>query len=80
MGRQLDEEAGQREAALTAMHQPDTCPYSWSTARRGRLWGRTDPNSELVLDAEALARKIQFNTTFDVVREVAKNALAVIPS
>jgi hypothetical protein len=72
MGRQLDEEAAQREAASTATRQPDTRPYSWSTARRGRLFGRTDPNSELVLYAEAWARKIQFNTTFDVVREVAK--------
>ncbi len=72
MGRQLDEEAAQREAASTATGQPDTRPYSLSTARRGRLWGRTDPNSELVLYAEAWARKIQFNTTFDVVREVAK--------
>jgi len=72
MGRQLDEEAAQREAASTATSQPDARPYSLSTARRGRLWGRTDPNSELVLYAEAWARKIEFNTTFDVVREVAK--------
>jgi outer membrane biosynthesis protein TonB len=47
-------------------------PSSWSTARRGRLFGRTDPNAELVLYAEAWARKIQFNTTSDAVREVAK--------
>ena len=72
MGRQLDEEAAQREAASTAARQTDTRPYSLSTARRGRLWGRTDANSELVLYAEALARKIQFNTTLDVVREVVK--------
>jgi len=72
MGRQLDEEAAQREAAATAARQPDTRPFSLSTARRGRLWGRTDPNAELVLYAEALARKIQFNTAFAVVGEVAK--------
>ena len=34
--------------------------------------GRTDPNSELVLYAEAWARKIQFNMTLDMVREAAK--------
>ncbi|MBK7473565.1 MAG: TonB family protein [Betaproteobacteria bacterium] len=43
-----------------------------STARRGRLWGRADPNVELVQYAEAWARKIQFNTSVDTVREVAK--------
>ena len=43
-----------------------------STARRGRLWGRSDPNLELVQYVEAWARKIQFNTSVDTVREVAK--------
>ena len=43
-----------------------------STARRARLWGRTDPNAELIQYAEAWARKIQFNTAVDTVREVAK--------
>jgi TonB family protein len=37
-----------------------------------RLWGRTDPNVELVLYAEAWARKIQSNTPVETVREVAK--------
>jgi hypothetical protein len=40
--------------------------------RRGRLFGRTDPNAELILYAEAWARKIELNTTFDMVREAAK--------
>lgn len=40
-------------------------------ARRARLWGRADPNAELVQYAEAWARKIQFNTPVDTVREVA---------
>ncbi len=71
-GRQMDAEAAQRAAASTATRQPDTRPYSLSTARRGRLFGRADPNTELVLYAETLARKIQFNTPFDVVRELAK--------
>ncbi|MEO8523769.1 MAG: TonB C-terminal domain-containing protein, partial [Caldimonas sp.] len=72
IGRQLDEEAAQRAAASTAAPPTDTRPYSWSTARRGRLLGRSDPNAELVLYAEAWARKIQFNTMVDVVRDVAK--------
>lgn len=40
--------------------------------RRGRLFGRADPNAELVLYAEAWARKIQLNMTFEMVREAAK--------
>ena len=60
IGRQLDEEAARRDAA------------SWSSARRGRLFGRTDPNTELILYAEAWSRKIELNMTFDMVREAAK--------
>ncbi len=74
MGRQLDEEAARREAASasTAAGMPSRLPPSSSGARRGRLFGRTDPNAELVLYAEAWARKIQLNMTFDMVREVVK--------
>ena len=75
MGRQLNEEAARRdatEAAATAARSPSTLPLSLSTARRFRLLGRSDPNVELVEYAETLARKIQFNTTVDTVREVAK--------
>ena len=72
MGRQLDEEAARREAASTAARQSSSLlPYA-SGARRGRLWGRTDPNAALVQYAEAWARKIQLNMTFDMVREAAK--------
>ncbi len=71
IGRQLDEEAAQREAASNATRQ---LPLSLSTARRARLWGRVDPNVELVQYAEAWARKIQFNTPVATVREVAKQA------
>jgi len=45
---------------------------SSSGMRRGRLFGRTDPNAELVLYAEAWARKIQLNTAHDMVRDAAK--------
>ncbi len=59
IGRQLDEEADRRQAA--------------SSARRYWLFGRTDPNAEVILYAEAWSRKIQLNvTTFDMVREAAK--------
>lgn len=72
IGRQLDEEAAQREAASNSARLPGTQLPSFSSARRGRLFGRTDANTELVLYAEALARKIQLNMTFDMVREAAK--------
>lgn len=72
IGRQLDEEAARREAAATAARLPNPLPYSLSTARRVRLWGRSDPNVELVQYAEAWARKIQFNTAVDTVRELAQ--------
>ena len=67
IGRQLDEEAARREAQGAAARLP---PSSSST-RRYRLWGRTDPNAELILYAEAWSRKIQLNMTFDMVREAA---------
>jgi hypothetical protein len=69
IGRQLDEEARKREAAANDARQ---LPLSLSTARRVRLWGRSDPNVELVQYAEAWARKIQFNTPVATVRELAK--------
>jgi len=74
MGRQLNEEADRRKAAeaAAATRPQSTLPYSYSSARRARLWGRSDANAELVLYAEAWARKIQFNTPVETVREVAK--------
>jgi len=51
---------------------PSRLPPSSSTARRGRLFGRTDSNAELVLYAEAWARKLQLNMTFDMIRELSK--------
>jgi hypothetical protein len=70
IGRQLDEEAARRDAA--AARAPNTLPYSLSSARRGRLFGRSDANAELVLYAEAFARKIQLNMTIDMVRDLAQ--------
>lgn len=73
MGRQLDEEAARRESASgTPARPPAPLLPSGSGARRGRLLGRSDPNAELVAYAEAWARKIQLNMTFDMVREASK--------
>lgn len=72
MGRQLDEEAARRDAAANAARPTDTRPYSWSSARRGRLFGRIDPNAELVQYAEAFARKIELNMTFEMVGDAAR--------
>ena len=68
----MDEEADRREAAKAAARQSPSLPPPWSTARRYRLWGRTDPNAEIILYAEAWTRKIQMNMTFDIVREALK--------
>ena len=68
MGRQLDEEAARREATQAATRLSPSA----STLRRARLFGRTDPNAELIRYAEAWSRRIQFNMTFDMVREAAK--------
>ena len=65
IGRQLNEESAQRQAAQRQLP-------SVSSLRRVRLFGRTDPNPELILYAEAWSRKIQLNMTFDMVREAAK--------
>lgn len=73
MGRQLDAEAAQRAAAEAAARQPDRKPYSLSSARRARLYGRADPNAELVQYAEAMARRILLNTPLEVVRDVASH-------
>jgi outer membrane biosynthesis protein TonB len=59
IGQQLNEEAAKREATS-------------SSARRGRLFGHTDTNNELILYAQAWSRKIQLNMTFDMVREAAR--------
>jgi hypothetical protein len=72
MGRQLDEEAARRDASSPAARQSSSLPLSWSSARRARLFGRSDPNGELILYAEAWERKIQLNMTFDIVREAAQ--------
>ena len=65
IGRQLDDEAAKRDAAARQLPQA-------SPLRRGRLFGRSDPNAELILYAEAWARKIELNMSFDTVRALVK--------
>ena len=68
IGRQLDEEAARREAAtVDARRSPSS-----SSLRRYRLFGRSDPDAEIILYAEAWSRKIQLNMTFDMIREAAQ--------
>lgn len=69
IGRQLDAEAAQRDA----LNRPSRSLLpTVSSLRRGWLFGRADPNTDLVLYAEAMSRKIGMNMTFDMVREAAK--------
>ena len=72
IGRQLDEEADRREAATAAARLSPSLGPSSSSVRRYRLFGRSDPNAELILYAEAWSRKIHLNMTFDMVRDAAK--------
>ena len=72
IGQQLNEEAARREAASVAANQPPRPGAPPFSSRRGRLFGRTDANAELIAYAEAWARKIQLNMTYDMVRDAAK--------
>jgi outer membrane biosynthesis protein TonB len=72
IGKQLAEEAAQRDAA--AKNPSRSLLPSASSLRRGWLYGRADPNADLVLYAEAISRKIETNMTFDTVRDVVKQA------
>ena len=69
IGRQLNAEADQRAAREKAAERD--LP-SASSLRRVRLFGRYDANADLVLYAEAWARKIQMNMTYDRVRDLVK--------
>jgi outer membrane biosynthesis protein TonB len=70
IGKQLREEAAQRDAALNRPSR-SLLPTA-SSLRRGWLFGRGDANTNLVLYAEAMSRKIEINMTFDMVREAVK--------
>jgi hypothetical protein len=64
IGQQMKQEAAQRDAAVP--------PPATGSLRRGWLFGRADPNTDLVLYAQAMSRKIEMNLAFDTVREVVK--------
>ncbi|WP_435572617.1 TonB C-terminal domain-containing protein [Massilia sp. LXY-6] len=68
IGKQLDREAAQRDAASRS-----SLP-SASKLRRGWLFGRADANRDLVLYAETMSQKIEKNMTFEMVRELIKQA------
>ena len=65
IGKQLDAEAAQRDPSRALLP-------TVSSLRRGWLFGRADPNGDIVLYAEAMSQKIEMNMTFDMVREVVK--------
>ena len=69
IGRQLNEEAAKRDAAAGGSN---VLPLTLSSARRYKLFGRADPNTEVIQYAEIWARKIEMNMTLDMVREAAK--------
>ena len=65
IGRQLNEEAARRDAAAKL-------PPTTSGLRRGWLFGRSDPNGDMVQYARAMSQKIEMNQSFDTVRELVK--------
>lgn len=64
IGKQLDQEAATRDA-------PEL-PVSLSTARRIRMWGRSDANKDLEAYAATWAGKIELNTPAEIARDLAK--------
>ncbi|RTL20189.1 MAG: TonB family protein [Burkholderiales bacterium] len=64
IGKHLDEERAKRDAER---QRPD-----WAPARRGRLYSRIDANEALTQYGELWSRKLEFNQTFDMVREAAR--------
>jgi len=70
IGKQLDLERAQREN--TVDRQSSSPLPTASTLRRRWLFGRADPDRDLVLYADAMSRKIELNLTIDMVREVLK--------
>jgi hypothetical protein len=72
IGKQLDLERAQRDnAANRQVNSP--LPIA-SSLRRRWMFGRVDPDGDLVLYADAMSRKIELNMTIDMVRELVKQA------
>ncbi|MTW10052.1 hypothetical protein GM658_05510 [Pseudoduganella eburnea] len=70
IGRQLNEEAAQRDAALK--NPSRSLLPTVSGLRRGWLFGRADTNGELVQYAETISKKFELNMAFDMLRDVVK--------
>jgi len=70
IGKQLDLERAQREN--TVDRQANSPLPTASSLRRRWLFGRADPDRDLVLYADAMSRKIELNMTIDMVREMLK--------
>jgi hypothetical protein len=69
IAEQLARESAGRDRAGSA---PGVPPPTVSGLRRGWLFGRSDPNQDLVQYAQAMGRKIELNRTLDMVREAVK--------
>ncbi|RNF27808.1 hypothetical protein NM04_26555 [Massilia aurea] len=69
IAEQLARESAGRDRAGGA---PGVPPPTVSGLRRGWLFGRSDPNQDLVQYAQAMGSKIELNRTLDMVREAVK--------
>ena len=75
--RERAQQESKREERLRAIAnqlKQEAAQPTTSSLRRGWLFGRADPNADLVLYAETLRRKIELNMTFGMVRDVAKQS------
>lgn len=70
IGQQMKQEAAQRDAAEG--NPSRSLLPGFSSLRRGYLLSRADANTALVAYAADMARKIELNLTFDMVRDAAR--------
>lgn len=71
--RAIAEQLAREAAARERTDSPSGSPQpTVSGLRRGWLFGRADPNQDLVQYAQAMGRKIELNRTLDMVREAVK--------
>jgi len=59
-------------AGAATKHPSRSLLPSVSGLRRGWLFGRTDPNVDLVEYAESISKKLELNMAFELVRDVAE--------
>ena len=71
--RAIAEQFAMEAAQRSPGNSPPGVPQpTVSGQRRGWLFGRSDPNQDLVVYAQAMSRKIEMNMTLDMVREAVK--------